>query len=74
MADDDNPQLKRLRSPGVRRTLAGLRAVADANGIQTDGRIVQFGTKEQPLAVVLAVAPGHPGEKLYQAALSAGQE
>lgn len=71
---DEQQQLRRMRSLGVRRVMAGLRAVADANGIQQDGRIVQLGTPEQPLAVVLAVAPGHPGEKLYQAALGAAQE
>lgn len=71
---DENRALLKLRSPGMRRVLSGLRQVADASGVQQAGRIVQLGTPEQPQAVVLAVAPGHPGEKLYQAALGAAQE
>lgn len=66
--------LRRLRSPGVIGAVAGLKAVADANGMPPSGRALQFGTKEAPRAVVLRYAPGSTHEKVYQAAAAAIQQ
>lgn len=67
---------KRLQSPGVQRVLAGLKAVADQQGLAAEGRFVAFsmlgpgrgltGDGDRD-TVMLGVCPGHPGNDDYQA-------
>jgi hypothetical protein len=64
---------QRWQSSGVRRVLDGLKAAADANGMQDGGRYVQYGTGEERGAVLMGAAPGHPGEEDYRAAFADGQ-
>lgn len=65
--------LRKLRSPGTRRVLAGLRQALEANGAPPEGRFVQYGTEDSPHAVVMGVAAGHSGAEDYQAAFPAEQ-
>lgn len=58
---------KRLQSPGVRRVLTGLKAVADQQGVPVDGRFVDFSLDGAHDTVVLGVCPGHSGNENYQA-------
>lgn len=58
---------KRLQSPGVRRILAGLKAVQDKSGIPIEGRYVEFGADGDRNVVTVGHCPGHPGAEDYQA-------
>jgi hypothetical protein len=67
--------LRKLRSPGANRVLAGLKAAADANGLPDTGRFIDYGDERPALpgqkpqtTIVLGHTPGHPGEANYLAA------
>lgn len=60
--------MRKLKSPGTRRVLEGLRRAADANGLPQDGRFIDYSDTANRNTVVLGAAPGHTGESSYLAA------